>query len=54
MARVGEICCVGHCGENSAGKGAGLRLEHCLACGAEGSLKFSSKATVDLGVLVRC
>ena len=49
MAGVNEVGCVRHCGENSAGKGAGLRLEHCLACGIEGGLKFSSKTAVDLG-----
>ena len=44
MAGVSEVGCVGHCGENSAGKGAGLRLEHRLACRF-----FRSKTAVDLG-----
>ena len=45
MAGVGEVGSVGH----SAGKRAGLRLEHRLACGVEGGLKFRSKTAVDLG-----
>ena len=49
MAGVSEVGSVGHSGENSAGKGARLRLEHRLACGVEGGLKFRSKTAVDLG-----
>ena len=43
MAGVNEVGCVRHCGENSAGKGAGLRLEHCLACGGRGWLNLIRK-----------
>ena len=49
VAGVSEIGCVGRSGENSAGKGAGLRLEHRLAYGFQGGFKFRSKTAVDLG-----
>ena len=46
VAGVSEVGCVGHSGANSAGKGAGLRLEHRLAYGVKGGLKFRSKTAV--------